>query len=88
MWDGVEDVGKNTEIYVLGRLFNDFGPKLVQKVPYGSGVSENGVGFKKNAFPDRQIAIFMSGPKFVRFTISYPVITYVILTRGACRWKF
>ena len=47
MWDGVEDVGKNTEIYVFERLFNDFGPKLVQKVPYGSGVSENGLGIKK-----------------------------------------
>ena len=69
MWDGVEDVGKNTEIDVFERLFNDFGSKLVQKVPYGSGVSENGVGIKKNAFPDQKNAIFMSGPKFARFAI-------------------
>ena len=39
-----EILRKNTGIDVFERSLSRFGPKLVQKVPYGSGVSENGPG--------------------------------------------
>ena len=63
---------KKTNMYVFKLSLSRSGPKIVGKVPYGSGVSENGVGIKKNAFPDQQIAKIMPGPKIVRFTISHP----------------
>ena len=43
--EGVLEIGKNTEIEVLGCLGVDFGAKWVPKAPSRSGVSDSGPGF-------------------------------------------
>ena len=57
---------------VLGRSFNHFSPKFVQKAPYRLGIADSGPGFKNKSFPDGKISKITPGPKNCQVTILRP----------------